>query len=177
MLDSHADIDVKKCVIITISSNDILQKLHFEDLSILPRHENVVCRKRCNEQFECGHSCKKTCHFQTPNNHGICDVMVKKIVPGCGHEIHIECWQTPERSDCKKTSSTRLPCGHAVDVPCRIISSQSALENVFCPKSCAAMLSCQHQCVGKCGECRAGKLHAPCGQKCERELICSHVRG
>ena len=37
------------------------------------------------------------------------------------------------------------------------------------------MLDCQHKCVGKCGDCRDGKLHVACDEKCDRELICSHV--
>jgi hypothetical protein len=37
------------------------------------------------------------------------------------------------------------------------------------------MLACKHKCKGTCGDCRTGQLHIPCQQKCERELICSHV--
>jgi hypothetical protein len=29
--------------------------------------------------------------------------------------------------------------------------------------------------MGTCGDCHTGKLHVACGEKCKRELICSHV--
>jgi hypothetical protein len=49
------------------------------------------------------------------------------------------------------------------------------IKTIFCPEPCGEMLACEHKCVGKCWECRAGKLHVACGEKCERQLICSHV--
>ncbi|CAF2793462.1 unnamed protein product [Rotaria sp. Silwood2] len=138
-------------------------------------HKDVVCRKQCPERLSCGHSCKKRCHIETPNEHEQCRAFVEKTIPECGHQIRIECYQTPTASNCKKSSLQRLDCGHVVDVPCRISSSPSELKQFFCPKPCGEMLACEHKCIGKCGGCRAGKLHTPCGEKCERELICSHI--
>ncbi|CAF4986027.1 unnamed protein product, partial [Rotaria sp. Silwood1] len=138
-------------------------------------HKDVVCRKQCPERLPCGHPCKKQCHIETPNEHERCRAFVEKAIPECGHQIRIECYQTPTASNCKKSSLQRLDCGHVVDVPCRISSSPSELKRFFCPKPCGEMLACEHKCIGKCGDCRAGKLHIPCGEKCERELICSHI--
>ena len=100
----------------------------------------------------------------------------KKNIQKCGHEVSVECYRTPVMSDCKKSLLERLACGHFVDVPCRIIASPIEFKRFVCPKPCGAMLSCEHKCIGKCGDCCAGKVHVPCGHKCQRELICSHVR-
>ncbi|CAF4369011.1 unnamed protein product [Rotaria sp. Silwood2] len=138
-------------------------------------HKHVVCRKKCYEPLSCGHVCKRQCHIETPNQHDLCRIIVEKIIPECGHETSIECCEIPNVKNCKKSSSKRLSCGHVVDVPCRSISSPYELKRFPCPEPCVAMLACKHKCTGKCGDCHAGQLHVACGQKCERELICSHV--
>ncbi|CAF1167216.1 unnamed protein product [Rotaria sordida] len=138
-------------------------------------HKDVVCHKQCPERLSCGHPCKKRCHIETPNRHNQCSVFVDKKIPECGHKIRIECYRTPTTSDCKKSPLRRLDCGHDAEVPCRIISSPSQLKRFFCPELCGKMLACEHKCIGKCGNCRAGKLHMACGEKCERQLICSHA--
>jgi hypothetical protein len=139
------------------------------------RHEDIVCRKKCSEGLSCGHSCTKRCHAKTPDQHDPCHEIVEKTISQCGHQIHIECYKTPTDSNCNGLSSKQLPCDHTVDVPCRIISSKYELKRFSCPESCDKMLSCEHKCTGKCGDCHMGQLHIACGQKCERELICSHV--
>jgi hypothetical protein len=139
------------------------------------RHDNIVCRKICDKRLSCGHLCTKQCHVETSNQHDPCCVLVEKLIPECGHQIRIECCKKPTTNDCKKSSLKQLPCDHVVDVPCRIISSSYQLKRFFCPKPCGTILACQHKCTGTCGDCHTGKLHVACGEKCERELICSHV--
>ncbi|UJR19289.1 hypothetical protein I4U23_022418 [Adineta vaga] len=138
-------------------------------------HGNIVCHKKCSERLSCGHLCTKKCHFQTPDQHSSCYISVEKIIPECGHKIQIECCENPTNQDCKKATLKQLPCNHMVEVPCRIISSLNELKRFSCPKPCETILECTHKCVGKCGQCYAGRLHVPCGEKCKRELICSHV--
>ncbi|CAF0927851.1 unnamed protein product [Adineta steineri] len=138
-------------------------------------HNDVICYKKCSERLSCGHLCRKQCHNKTPNQHDLCYALVDKIIPECGHIIRIACYEVPNVNNCKKSSSKQLACGHNINVPCRIISSSDQLKGYFCSEPCNKILSCEHKCIGKCGDCHAGRLHIACGQKCERELICSHV--
>lgn len=149
------------------------------DLSLilfpLCRHRETPCRKKCSQPLPCGHSCTKRCHKDSPNQHDPCRVVVEKTIAGCGHTIRSQCALTPTVADCSHPVLRRLDCNHAVTVPCRIASSPSELKRFSCPTPCDTILACKHKCVGTCGNCRTGKLHVPCGQKCDRELICSHV--
>ncbi len=140
------------------------------------RHKEIICHKKCNERLSCGHSCTKRCHFSTPDKHDPCRVPVEKTIALCRHKIRFQCARIPTVDDCTQPILKRLHCGHAVDVPCGIISSPSKLRQFSCSTPCGAILACKHKCPGTCGECRTGQLHVPCKQKCERELICSHVR-
>jgi hypothetical protein len=139
------------------------------------RHENVICRRKCGEQLPCGHSCQKFCHYKTSNQHSTCNSFVEKIIPECGHKTYTECSKIVTSKNCRKTTLKQLACGHSVDVPCRIISSVEELKQVSCSEPCGKILACKHQCSGKCGDCHAGQLHIACKEKCERDLICSHV--
>jgi hypothetical protein len=139
------------------------------------RHKNIVCRKKCNEVLSCGHSCTKRCHVPTPNQHDPCRILVDKTIPECGHKVRFQCARTPTITDCQQKILKRLPCDHAVNVPCPIVSSPSELKRFPCSNLCNTMLACKHKCAGTCGRCRTGQLHIPCQEKCERELICSHV--
>lgn len=139
------------------------------------RHDVIKCYKRCGEKLSCGHSCTRRCHYEIPNEHDQCYVFVEKTIIECGHQITVECFKTPTSNMCKELISKQLSCHHDVGIQCRIASSPDELKRYSCPKRCDAILACQHKCVGTCGECRTGKLHVACGEKCERELICSHV--
>lgn len=134
-----------------------------------------MCHKGCDEQLSCSHRCKRKCHFKTPDEHEQCRVLVEKIISQCGHLIRIECCEVPTNDNCKKLSVKQLACGHVVEVPCWLISLPNELKRFPCPHPCDKILACKHRCIGACGDCRTGQLHVACGQKCERELICSHV--
>ncbi|CAF0978486.1 unnamed protein product [Adineta steineri] len=140
-----------------------------------PEHKEVVCRKRCNDTLSCSHPCTKRCHAAAPNQHGPCRVIVEKTIKQCGHKISFQCAQIPTVNDCKQLVLKPLPCGHAVNVPCCILSSPSELKKFPCSQPCKTTLACKHECTGTCGRCRTGQLHIPCQQKCDRSLICSHV--
>ena len=144
-------------------------------ISFFLRHKEIVCRKKCDEILPCAHRCTKRCHVPNPTQHDPCRVLVDKIITPCGHQIKFQCAVTPTINNCQKPVSKRLPCDHINDVPCRIVSSPSELKRFSCPTPCNTILACKHKCAGTCGRCRTGQLHIPCQQKCERELICSHV--
>ncbi|UJR33622.1 hypothetical protein I4U23_021057 [Adineta vaga] len=138
-------------------------------------HREIVCRKKCEEILSCTHACTKRCHATNPNQHDPCRVLVDKTIAQCGHTIRFQCARIPTIDDCSQPILKRLPCDHAVNVPCRIVSSPSELKRFPCPTACGTTLACKHRCAGTCGRCRTGQLHVPCQQKCERPLICSHV--
>ena len=158
-------------MILSKYKNDKLAKI----ILFFFRHDEISCKRTCNEKLSCGHSCKKLCHFETPDQHDPCHIRVEKTISECGHQILIECCKTPTNHNCKKSSLKQLPCGHSAHVSCRIMTLPDELKRFPCPQPCGSMLACQHKCVGTCGDCHTGKLHVACGEKCERQLICSHV--
>ena len=139
------------------------------------RHENVNCPKKCNQTLECGHPCRYLCHPKKPDNHCECLEWIEKPISECGHRIRIECSKIPTMNMCKKETIKQLLCGHSLTVPCKTVASDRQLKQFVCSIPCQQILACGHPCAGKCGECQAGRLHVACKQKCERELICSHV--
>ena len=122
----------------------------------------------------CEHRCKRLCHLDTPNDHGICPELVEKKVQPCDHTILMECAITPTSDKCTYKVPVRLSCDHLTEVTCALRTS-GIFDKVSCPDPCGTILLCTHQCLGTCGECKTGQLHVPCKEKCDRQLLCTHV--
>ena len=181
------------------------------------------CSLTCDVTMSCGHTCKRKCHSDDPThdvanckepclkilcsqNHPcpkqcgdqcakFCKKFVKKIIPRCGHERDMYCYENPndhnckercnklllcghkcrqycyeecDANECKELVKAVLQCGHEMQAPC----PDHRANRVVCKVDCGAMLLCEHKCVGTCSQCRQGRLHAACKKKCERILIC-----
>ncbi len=138
-------------------------------------HDRVQCTKPCNAPLlACEHRCPKSCHYNSPNDHGLCPVLVEKTVQPCNHTIFMACGIEPTSDKCTYVVPIRLPCSHLVDVTCAIRTS-GVFDKVSCPTPCEVSLLCSHQCSGTCGECKTGQLHLPCKEQCGRQLLCTHV--
>ncbi|KAI5811330.1 hypothetical protein DFH27DRAFT_21800 [Peziza echinospora] len=126
----------------------------------------TVCGKPCAKcmvrqaelQLPCGHTAQNVPCHEAQNPSSIrCRRMKLKTVPGCAHEVNVECH---------------------VDV---------AGDNYRCPIVCGKSLLCGHQCVARCYECTsirskttedgvAKSEHVKCRTKCGRGLsACQHV--
>jgi len=159
-------------------------------------HDSIVCPKPCPHKFEatCGHQCTKICHF--PTYCPPCQVLVSKILPGCGHRITLPCSTAAEEAICNEPCPALLDCGH----PCKLKCGRPCgpcKVNVFkilhcghrarlpcfedpdkfpCDRPCGQVLrpGCEHICKGTCGSCKQGTSHIPCKERCSRDLPCGH---
>lgn len=50
-------------------------------------HEEIVCKKPCARNRECGHPCKKMCYQDC----GPCQEVVSKTLPACQHKHNMSC--------------------------------------------------------------------------------------
>ncbi|XP_059164905.1 NFX1-type zinc finger-containing protein 1-like [Physella acuta] len=168
------------------------KKCHGYDLD----HKQYQCKKPCPKRCaEGGHPCRRKC-FQDCGN---CEELVNKIIPICGHEDKVPCYQAPIKAVCSQKCSALLdcehlclgkcgvckkngqhgkcnvsveyswPCGHTARVPCHLKPSENP-----CQKVCDAVLECGHKCKGKCSDCLDGAVHVACEEKCQEVLPCGH---
>ncbi|XP_076068567.1 NFX1-type zinc finger-containing protein 1-like [Oratosquilla oratoria] len=159
--------------------------------------EATKCLEPCMKTHPCGHHCQRKCFEQCLS----CQVIVKKVINSCGHEVDIECSVEATRKYCKSTCKIQLACGHLCQnycsdpctrdctedvastcvsghlffLPCYVSSSVSTEEAwTYCNEPCKAQLECGHTCTGSCSLCFHGQIHIPCTRKCRRQLLCRH---
>lgn len=107
-----------------------------------------------NVQIPCGHVLNGVNCYMTLDLANIpCHVSVKKHVPGCEHDVMVN-------------------CSHDVTQP-----------GFKCLTPCGASLICGHMCPGTCGRCnfkaangKSVAKHLTCTKKCQKKLgACNHV--
>ncbi|KAL9958948.1 hypothetical protein ACROYT_G036026 [Oculina patagonica] len=131
-------------------------------------HVREPCIKHCLELVDkalpCGHIAEVKCSadLQEVECKERCDEILS-----CGHRCQAYC-RRPCTTECQELVKRKdWPCGHEVTIAC----SATPLD---CPIACGGTLECGHQCSGRCGTCRMGRIHQGCAEECKRVLICSH---
>ena len=165
-------------------------KCHTDKIAV---HDTYMCKEPCSKRCPQGHRCKKQC-FQ---GCGLCDEILEKRIPQCGHPQPVPCSCEPENFTCQEPCTKELECGHrckkkcgeAHTTECRKFVEKKwpcehtaqaecyvtkAMYSRICTMLCNQELSCGHPCSGTCGECRQGRLHKPCTAKCDRIFSCGH---
>ena len=87
-----------------------------------PEHRDYQCEKpcskRCDTNGDDGHLCRKRCYQPC----GKCNVLVEKVIPGCGHKQDVPCHQDPKtfpcQAICEKPCSTNDEVGHLCRKKC-----------------------------------------------------------
>uniref|UniRef100_A0A646QJ34 NFX1-type zinc finger-containing protein 1 n=1 Tax=Hemiscolopendra marginata TaxID=943146 RepID=A0A646QJ34_9MYRI len=156
-----------------------------------------ICTKPCTRIInECRHPCKRKCNETC----GGCMELVRKTLPYCSHSVTVPCsddiYSVLCEEPCSKTLScghqcqemcmnlcskkckTLIPsrgdCGHELAVPCHAMKEPMELLSRYCKHPCGKQLPCEHECAGTCGDCRQGRVHVQCKNKCDRPQICGH---
>ena len=110
-------------------------------------------------------------------------VQMEKKSVDCEHTVRIRCHETPRKIFCTELvlSKQKSPCGHLVEVPCRIRDTCTAGDLLkSCHQLCGNIVTtdeggCGHPCQGDCSSCFQGRLHVKCKADCGRVLACGHV--
>ncbi|KAI2602657.1 putative NF-X1 finger and helicase domain protein [Hypoxylon sp. NC1633] len=94
-----------------------------------PRLCGEPCEKECSTVLEdqvlalpCGHSLAAPRCWQVQMPHRVnCNERVRKIVPGCHHDVEVPCREnvTKDGFVCNTLCGKLLPCGHACDDTCK----------------------------------------------------------
>ena len=155
-------------------------------------HKNYLCREPCGRTIKgCDHLCSNPCSLPCVTR---CLEMVDKVLPRCGHILEMECSGDLKDAECKERCDEILACGHRCQgycsKPCTIkckelvkktdwpcgheVTIACSATSQDCPVPCDGTLDCGHQCSGHCGDCRMGRIHKGCKEKCKRVLVCSH---
>ena len=141
-------------------------KCHVYDMD----HKEYKCQKSCIRSCKSHHPCFKKCFEDC----GECEVPVVKMMPECGHEQTMPCFQDPVGWDCKATCERMCkrkhpckkrcyedcsvceveivkafrPCGHKVIAPCGIERCQHDCEHI-----CKNGHKCNKMCYENCENC------------------------
>ncbi|KAJ4449056.1 hypothetical protein ANN_00451 [Periplaneta americana] len=136
--------------------------------------ETFECKKKCERTMKCGHPCRKKCSEKC----GDCAVVVKKNIPGCGHQIDLRCCVEPEQKMCEMKCERLLKCGHKCTSKC---GEKCTTEN--CKKMVTSTIkaACGHTVKVPCSKVTGGVIPTPdelltyCNSPCGMELKCGHV--
>ena len=140
-----------------------------------------VCARKCHS-FDCDHTeykCKKNCVLKCPEGHdcpkpcfedcGNCMKRVSKLLPICGHNAFMLCYELPENFRCLTPCEKLCKSGH----PCPKLCYETCNCVVKVPKT---IPSCGHvQMVACCRYPSLFKCMANCDRKCTRGHPCQKI--
>lgn len=128
----------------------------------------------------CGHLMRKLPCWQARDLSTVrCQIVVKKVVPGCEHKIRTPCYINVSASDytCKAQCRSNLPCGHSCMRKCHECgvckdSSVISTDHGICEQKCGRKYStCTHICQSSChGQEPCPPCQAPC------DVCCGHSK-
>ena len=113
-----------------------------------------------------------------------CKAKVSKTVPGCKHEVLVDCSSDVARPDfkCNATCATVLPCGHPCQKLCRQCRKRKEddaveVDHGSCESVCdRPYTTCSHRCAKFCHQnegcppcqkpCDVRCVHSKCAKKC-----------
>ena len=75
------------------------------------------CKQDCprtNAECSQNHPCKKRCYEEC----GICEEIVVKKLPKCGHSAKMACGLDPNTYNCQKKCNKIMECGHTCNKKC-----------------------------------------------------------
>ncbi|BFZ12701.1 hypothetical protein BsWGS_15740 [Bradybaena similaris] len=127
------------------------------------------CGQPCNFVLKCGHTCGLSCHGYDAEH------LKYKCMKTCsrkcevGHPCRKSCFEVCGK--CSVLVMKEFPiCGHENQVPCSVPP-----EEAICKQRCSHILQCQHQCSGRCGQCRKQREHNICSAPVPYQWECGHA--
>lgn len=148
-----------------------------------PKRCGDSCPIKCNTNIfkpdrvlPCGHLMSNLPCWQAQDlSTARCITAVKKVVPGCDHEIITPCYTDVAAPDykCKRPCRANLPCGHICKQLCLecIVRDDSTIigtDHGVCKQKCGRKYStCAHVCKAIChGQEPCSPCEAPCDVRC-----------
>ena len=166
--------------------------LHVQNIPCYLKPEYFKCEAPCTKKCKQGHLCSKLCSQEC----GVCETIVQKAHPKCGHIQNVFCYLSPVlcrcRYPCEKKCSTSPANPHKCEKPCYLPCGdcevpvlktlpqcghdqwvecyRNPLDHI-CQEPCGRKLDCGHPCTDKCGmQCTLN-----CEVEVEKILHCKHA--
>ncbi|XP_050443204.1 NFX1-type zinc finger-containing protein 1-like [Adelges cooleyi] len=106
----------QECSTCTIKVKKILPCGHVQnDIPCRDDVNKVQCCQPCKRKLKCDHKCKSKCFEEC----SLCEEIVSKVIPDCGHQVRLKCKTVAERSHCTEKCTRKLPCGHNCQSLCK----------------------------------------------------------
>ncbi|KAL6886696.1 hypothetical protein HDV57DRAFT_398647 [Trichoderma longibrachiatum] len=152
-----------------------------------PRRCGQPCPAKCtvelkhiNLELPCGHRLPSPNCWENQDPSAVrCQVLVRRTVPGCSHEVEVQCHEdvNTETYRCAAMCGHNLKCGHTCKSPCFKCNQREGGKitqqiHPICKQRCGRGYStCQHSCSMPChGDVKCPPCKAPC------EVRCGHSR-
>lgn len=152
-----------------------------------PRRCGEACLDKCyfelknmNLALPCGHSLSSPKCWEKQNPASVrCRVRVRRTVPGCNHEVEVQCYEDVASAKylCTALCGNHRECGHTCKSLCfkcnvRENGVITAQNHGICSQRCNRSYStCRHSCSKPChGDAKC----PPCGEPCE--VRCGHSK-
>ncbi|XP_023934805.1 NFX1-type zinc finger-containing protein 1 [Bicyclus anynana] len=150
---------------------------HRERVACSKSPDEKPCRKKCARVLPCGHFCKKLCFEPCGTD---CKQMMKKKIPGCEHEVSLECGLEPAHVYCRKKCERALPCGHPCLARCGELCDAGTCKQLLTmqfqsPCGHRVQLPCSVYAAAKGTGIKEELLLQYCAEPCGAELACSHA--
>ena len=163
---------------------------HLQSVPCYKNPEDFSCLEKCCRVLTCKHACTKRCgELCDPLE---CTVSIRKVMPGCGHRLMIDC--NRQHIPCLRKCDRLLWCGHKCNRSCgedcnlskcnveiekemptcghkQTLACSQDVNEYSCNMMCERMLSCGHPCKVSCGtDCTENV----CIEGIEKILPCGH---
>lgn len=141
-------------------------------------HSGVLCQEACPRFHPgCDHSCPKLCGEKC----GKCQVKVLAVTLGCGHVHDLACYQAQSISSvrCREEVGRTVPgCEHQITVECPLSTTAIICCPAICGALLPCGHTCTRPCT-ECNSRDGDKIketfHGPCRHECGRDYTtCNH---
>ncbi|KAL7929042.1 hypothetical protein V8C35DRAFT_203887 [Trichoderma chlorosporum] len=152
-----------------------------------PRRCGDECPPKCVVQLKnidlalpCGHRLSSAKCWEAQDPASIrCRVLVKRRVPGCNHDVEVQCHEdvTSAKYKCTAICGHHRECGHTCKSPCfncniRENGAITVRNHGICSQRCGrSYTTCRHNCSEACHDDSACP---PCKEPCE--VRCGHSK-
>ena len=144
---------------------------HSVEVKCCEEAKPLHCARRCTKKLNCGHLCTSRCKDPCTRN---CEIKVKLTQTGlCGHSLEIPCYLSKYGISCNNHVFNwfRLVINNFIRI---FLDPKNPILLQYCREPCKTQLECSHQCRASCGECKQGRIHKSCTEKCSKILVCGH---
>ena len=160
--DEKWEIEFCKC---NVKMEKHLKCNHSAHLPCFVNADFHECQTIAQRKFDCGHDIDIACHVDINKIH--CEISVTRMLPRCGHEAVMDCWENPNDYKCTQLVNRTLSCDHTLEMECHENPNLKRCDVVVSKE-----LACGHGPVDL--ECNKNPNVKRCDVVVSKGLTCDH---